>query len=136
MQKPNILFLLADDQRHRTIHALGNKEILTPNLDRLVHQAVPLPTPTSWEEPTARYVCPAGQCFLPGELCSILKMRDRIFLRSIQRWGRRSKTKAIAPAVSESGITARRAMPGALPAAGIFFRGDVGSLECAGLRLS
>ena len=38
MQKPNILFLLADDQRHRTIHALGNKEILTPNLDRLVHQ--------------------------------------------------------------------------------------------------
>lgn len=38
MQKPNILFLLSDDQRHRTIHALGNKEILTPNLDRLVHQ--------------------------------------------------------------------------------------------------
>src|SRR5262245_50971643 len=34
-QRPNILFILADDQRHDTIHALGNEEIHTPNLDRL-----------------------------------------------------------------------------------------------------
>jgi arylsulfatase A-like enzyme len=34
--KPNILFLLTDDQRFDTIHALGNKEIITPNMDRLV----------------------------------------------------------------------------------------------------
>ena len=34
--RPNILFLLADDQRFDTIRALGNKEILTPHLDRLV----------------------------------------------------------------------------------------------------
>lgn len=33
---PNVLFLLADDQRYGTIHALGNDEIITPNLDRLV----------------------------------------------------------------------------------------------------
>src|SRR5690349_10170258 len=33
---PNILFLLSDDQRFDTIHALGNAEIRTPNLDRLV----------------------------------------------------------------------------------------------------
>jgi len=34
--KPNILFLLADDQRADTIRAYGNDNILTPNLDRLV----------------------------------------------------------------------------------------------------
>ncbi|MEL7118102.1 MAG: sulfatase-like hydrolase/transferase [Bacteroidota bacterium] len=35
---PNILFLFADDQRGNTIHALGNDEVITPNLDRLVEQ--------------------------------------------------------------------------------------------------
>jgi arylsulfatase A-like enzyme len=38
--KPNILFLFADDQRPDTIHALGNDQIRTPNLDRLVHDGV------------------------------------------------------------------------------------------------
>ena len=33
---PNILFILADDQRFDLIHSLGNKEIITPNLDELV----------------------------------------------------------------------------------------------------
>lgn len=37
---PNILFLLSDDQRPDTIHALGNDIIETPNLDRLVAQGV------------------------------------------------------------------------------------------------
>lgn len=35
-KKPNILFLLTDDQRYNTIHALGNQEIITPNMDMLV----------------------------------------------------------------------------------------------------
>jgi arylsulfatase A-like enzyme len=35
-KKPNILFLFTDDQRFDTIAALGNKEIITPNMDRLV----------------------------------------------------------------------------------------------------
>src|SRR5436853_4631419 len=33
---PNVLLLIADDQRPDTIHALGNSVIDTPNLDRLV----------------------------------------------------------------------------------------------------
>ncbi|MFM8274699.1 MAG: sulfatase-like hydrolase/transferase [Gemmata sp.] len=33
--KPNVLLVLADDQRFDTIAALGNKEIHTPNLDKL-----------------------------------------------------------------------------------------------------
>lgn len=35
-KRPNVLFILTDDQRAGTIHALGNDQIITPNLDRLV----------------------------------------------------------------------------------------------------
>jgi arylsulfatase A-like enzyme len=35
-KRPNILFLFTDDQRFDTISALGNKHIITPNIDRLV----------------------------------------------------------------------------------------------------
>jgi arylsulfatase A-like enzyme len=36
--KPNILFVLTDDQAFNTIRALGNKEIVTPNMDQLVRE--------------------------------------------------------------------------------------------------
>jgi len=35
-QRPNILFLFADDMRSTTIHALGHDDLITPNLDQLV----------------------------------------------------------------------------------------------------
>jgi arylsulfatase A-like enzyme len=35
-KKPNILFFFTDDQRFDTITALGNEEISTPNIDKLV----------------------------------------------------------------------------------------------------
>ena len=35
-KKPNILFILTDDQRQDTIAAMGNPHIRTPNLDSLV----------------------------------------------------------------------------------------------------
>ncbi len=38
--KPNFVFIFTDDQSYTTIHALGNSEIKTPNLDRLVEQGV------------------------------------------------------------------------------------------------
>ena len=37
-KRPNVIFILADDQRFDTIHALGNNEIKTPNLDKLVER--------------------------------------------------------------------------------------------------
>jgi arylsulfatase A-like enzyme len=37
-RRPNILFVFSDDQRWDTIAALGNAEINTPNLDRLVER--------------------------------------------------------------------------------------------------
>ncbi|HHW08660.1 MAG TPA: sulfatase-like hydrolase/transferase [Firmicutes bacterium] len=36
--KPNIIFFFTDDQRFDTIHALGNSQIHTPNLDKLVEK--------------------------------------------------------------------------------------------------
>ena len=36
MSKPNILVIFTDDQRFDTVHALGNRNISTPNIDRLV----------------------------------------------------------------------------------------------------
>jgi len=36
VRKPNVLFIFTDDQRHDTIHALGNESIRTPHIDRLV----------------------------------------------------------------------------------------------------
>lgn len=40
IKKPNILLLFADDERFDTIHALGNDEIITPNLDNLVSESI------------------------------------------------------------------------------------------------
>lgn len=34
--RPNVLFLFADDQCYRTLRGLGNDEVRTPNLDRLM----------------------------------------------------------------------------------------------------
>ncbi len=36
--QPNIIFLFADDQSFNTVHAHGNREIITPNIDRLAEQ--------------------------------------------------------------------------------------------------
>jgi phosphoglycerol transferase MdoB-like AlkP superfamily enzyme len=34
--KPNIILIFTDDQRFNTVHALGNDQVITPNLDGLV----------------------------------------------------------------------------------------------------
>ena len=39
-RQPNILFFFTDDQRFDTIHALGNDQTITPNMDRLVEGGV------------------------------------------------------------------------------------------------
>ncbi|WP_299579942.1 sulfatase-like hydrolase/transferase [uncultured Sunxiuqinia sp.] len=39
-KQPNIVFIFADDQSFNMIHALGNHELITPNLDRLVDEGV------------------------------------------------------------------------------------------------
>lgn len=39
-KKPNIIFIFADDQCYSTVHALGNEEIKTPNLDKLCREGI------------------------------------------------------------------------------------------------
>ncbi|NOY59529.1 MAG: sulfatase-like hydrolase/transferase, partial [Calditrichaeota bacterium] len=39
-QKPNIIFLLTDDQRWDTMGCMGNKIIKTPNMDALAKEGV------------------------------------------------------------------------------------------------
>lgn len=38
--QPNIIVLMTDDQAFNTIYALGNKQVVTPNMDRLVEMGV------------------------------------------------------------------------------------------------
>lgn len=39
-QKPNIIFLLADDLRSNALGCMGNKFVITPNIDKLADQSV------------------------------------------------------------------------------------------------
>jgi Arylsulfatase A and related enzymes len=39
-KRPNFVFIFTDDQRFDTIRALGNREVHTPNMDRLVKQGL------------------------------------------------------------------------------------------------
>ncbi len=39
-QRPNILVLMTDDQSYSTIHAMGNDQVVTPNLDGLIEDGV------------------------------------------------------------------------------------------------
>lgn len=39
-ERPNIIFIFADDQSFNTINALGNSEILTPTLDKMVSEGI------------------------------------------------------------------------------------------------
>ena len=61
--RPNILFISTDQQRFDTIASLGNNEIYTPNLDRLVERGVAMTRAYS-ESPVcvpARYVMRTGR---------------------------------------------------------------------------
>ena len=40
MARPNIVFIITDQQRHDTIKALGHDHMITPNLDRMVEEGI------------------------------------------------------------------------------------------------
>lgn len=40
VEKPNILFIFTDDQRYNTVSAIGDKHLITPNLDKLAYSGV------------------------------------------------------------------------------------------------
>lgn len=56
-QRPNIIFLLSDDQTVRTLGCYGNKEIHTPNLDKMASEGVRF---TNFYNTTS--ICMASRC--------------------------------------------------------------------------
>lgn len=62
-RKSNVIVLFSDDQRFDTIHALGNREIHTPNLDRLTRSGVSF-THAHIMGGTAPAVCVASRAML------------------------------------------------------------------------
>ena len=53
MQRPNILFIMTDQQRFDTIAALGHPHVHTPNLDRLARRGVRFETAMINSDPPA-----------------------------------------------------------------------------------
>jgi arylsulfatase A-like enzyme len=65
MNKKNIVFFFTDDQRFDTIHALGNSQIQTPNLDKLIKNGTVF-----------------TQAHIPGGTCGAVCMPSRAMLHS------------------------------------------------------
>lgn len=40
LEKPNVLFIFTDDQRYNTVGAIGDKQLITPNMDKLALSGV------------------------------------------------------------------------------------------------
>ena len=65
--KPNILFILTDDQTFNTIHALGNKEIVTPNMDKLVKEGTTFTQAHIMGGLIGAICCPSRNMILTGK---------------------------------------------------------------------
>jgi arylsulfatase A-like enzyme len=63
---PNVLFLFTDDQRHDTIHALGNDAIRTPNIDRLVGAGVAFRNAYIMGASSPAVCSPSRACLMSG----------------------------------------------------------------------
>lgn len=66
-KRPNILFLLADDQRPDTIAALGNQVIQTPNLDSLVKRGFTFTNTYCMGSNTGAVCLPSRNMILSGK---------------------------------------------------------------------
>ena len=61
-QKPNVLFVFADDQCFETLASSGHPVIQTPNLDRLTRQGTTFTLPSIWGVGVERCVSPVAAC--------------------------------------------------------------------------
>ncbi len=64
-KKPNVLFLLADDMRYDTIHAMGNDAIITPNLDSIFQSGTAF-----------------TNSYIPGGTCAAICMPSRAMINT------------------------------------------------------
>jgi len=90
-RRPNLLFIFADDQTFEAIRALGNDEVLTPNLDRLVRSGTTFThayNQGSW----SGAVCIASRTMLNTGLflwhaARVYKNTDKEFRQRGRMWG-------------------------------------------------
>ena len=105
MSQPNVLFIMTDQQRFDTIASLGNEQIYTPNLDRLVRRGVtftnayspcPVCVParysirTGCEPPTTRSFSNGAARPAPGQAETMEGRCGPYLARTMQRLGYRT----------------------------------------------
>jgi arylsulfatase A-like enzyme len=64
--KPNVVFILTDDQRFDTINALGGGQVKTPNMDKLVSEGVSFTNATIMGGTQPAVCCPSRNMILTG----------------------------------------------------------------------
>ncbi len=64
--RPNVLFLITDDQSSDTIHALGNDAVRTPTLDRLVREGVVFSNTYIMGASSPAVCSPSRACLMSG----------------------------------------------------------------------
>lgn len=74
--RPNVLFLLSDDQQHDTIHALGNQKIRTPHIDTLVAGGVAFSNAYIMGGSPPGVCSPARACLLTGRTLWDIENQD------------------------------------------------------------
>ncbi|UDQ99524.1 sulfatase-like hydrolase/transferase [Lentisphaerae bacterium WC36] len=77
--KPNIIILFADDQKWNTINALGNNNIITPNLDKLTKQSVVFSNGFCFGGNTGAVCIPARNMLMTGKTFFRFEEEQRAF---------------------------------------------------------
>lgn len=72
----NVLFLFTDDQAYDTIHALGNAQIKTPNMDRLVREGVSFTNAYIMGGSSPAVCCPSRACLMSGQTLWNVESQD------------------------------------------------------------
>ncbi len=67
-KRPNVLILFTDDQRYNTIHAHGNTDIETPNMDKLVRQGTSFKNAYIMGGLNAAICCPSRAMLVTGRM--------------------------------------------------------------------
>lgn len=89
-KRPNFLFILTDDQTYKTIHALNNNEIKTPNMDKLSEQGITFThcfNQGSW----SGAVCVASRTMLITGQTVFRAPQNEVYL---DKWARSEKIKS------------------------------------------
>lgn len=75
-ERPNVLFILSDDQQHDTIHALGNDRIQTPHIDSLVESGISFRNAYIMGGSSPGVCSPARACLLTGRTLWDIENQD------------------------------------------------------------